>query len=576
MKTLCETGFQVKYLNGSVEACAASVREISKTVTELELKADLDYKNVDCVELVLHSEPIKSGDAGYYVVPAFCAGKAREYALCHFREREDEEFVFDRYYMPVVGIKHLDKCYIGILTGMRYELQQVVQIKDNIYTIKLRCPLKGKLPYDSIRLEIHDLGAEACWTDMAREYRGYQLSHGFQSLKERLNPELKYSLQAPNVRIHMGWKPVPCEIYEQTPENEPEVHVACTFQDVINLMEGYKAAGIQKAEFCLVGWNVSGHDGRWPQILPVESKFGGEAGLKKLIERAKELGYAMTCHTNSTDCYSIAENFDINDIAVEENGELSSPGAHWGGGRTYNCCPKRAYEISMETLPAVAELGFRGMHYIDVITASCVRDCHSEAHPVNKEESVAYFDNLFAEAKKMFGSIGSEGPLDAYMRNVDYTLYVSFADYRDTENCHELSDMRIPFWQMVYHGIVASNPYSRTINTAISDEPHDLLKVIEYGGKPQIYYYAQFVTDNSDWLGRGDFYCNTPKQITDSAQMVKKTMDIYDEMSYLQYEFMENHEQIEPNVFKITYSDGSVILVDYNKNTYSLCKAENT
>ncbi len=572
MKQLCDTVFQIKYLDGSVKDCAASVRKVSETVTELELKTALDYKNVDCIELTMHTETIKAGDDGYYVLPSSTGGKSRDYALCHFREREDGEYVFERYYMPVVGLKHLDKCYVGIFTGLRYELQQVVQIEDNTYTIKLRCPLKGKVPYDNIRLEIHDLGAEACWTDMAKEYRTYQLDHGFRSLKERLNPELQYSVAAPNVRIRMGWKPVPCVIHEQTLENEPEVYVACTFQDVINLMEGFKAEGIPKAEFCLVGWNVGGHDGRWPQILPAEGKFGGEEGLKKLIARAKELGYAMTCHTNSTDCYSIAENFDINDMAVEENGEVSTPGARWGGGRTYNCCPKRSYEISMETLPAVANLGFRGMHYIDVITASCVRDCHSEVHPVNKEESVAYFDNLFAEVKKMFGSTGSEGAHDAYMRNVDYALYVSFADYRDTVNCHPLNDKYIPFWQIVYHGIVASNPYSRTINTAASDEPRDLLKTIEYGGKPQIYYYAHFVTDGTDWLGRGDFRCNTPEQIADSAQMVKKTVDIYDELAYLQYEFMENHEQVEPNVFEITYSDGSVITVDYNKNTYNLVK----
>ncbi|MBQ4159669.1 MAG: hypothetical protein IJD83_01945, partial [Clostridia bacterium] len=71
----------------------------------------------------------------------------------------------------------------------------------------------------------------------------------------------------------MAWKPVPCTIAEQTPENEPDVHVACTFDDVIKVMEAYKKAGVSKAEFCLVGWNMKGHDGRWPQILPVEESI---------------------------------------------------------------------------------------------------------------------------------------------------------------------------------------------------------------------------------------------------------------------------------------------------------------
>ena len=45
-------------------------------------------------------------------------------------------------------------------------------------------------------------------------------------------------------------------------------------------------------------------------------------------------------------------------------------------------------------------------------------------------------------------------------------------------------------------------------------------------------------------------------------------------MQYLQYEYMEKHEEVEPNVFEVTYSDGSVVTVDYNKKTYRLKKAE--
>ena len=83
------------------------------------------------------------------------------------------------------------------------------------------------------------------------------------------------------------------------------MNVACSFEDVEALLEECKAMGIEHAEFCLVGWNIRGHDGRWPQVFPVEPAFGGEENLRKLIIRAKELGYSIVCHTNSTDAYSI-------------------------------------------------------------------------------------------------------------------------------------------------------------------------------------------------------------------------------------------------------------------------------
>ena len=61
----------------------------------------------------------------------------------------------------------------------------------------------------------------------------------------------------------------------------------------------------------MVGWNKSGHDGRWPQAFPVEEKLGGEEGLREAILHANKLGYYIAAHTNSSDAYTIADNFDV-------------------------------------------------------------------------------------------------------------------------------------------------------------------------------------------------------------------------------------------------------------------------
>lgn len=560
--------FFIKFKDGTSRSVKCSLNSLSQSVIEAELTAEIDYTNVEYIEFNLHTAPIKAGDEGYFTV------QKGDFGIAYFKERQDNEFIFKNLNMPVVGIKHLNKCTAVIVTGMPYDAQHVVSIKNNEYFMKIRFEFGGRIPYENIKLEIHDIDKEdADYCDIAREYRNYKLQHGFKAIKEKLNSELKYSIEAPNVRIRMAWKPVPCEIYEQTIENEPPVHVACNFDDVLCVMEAYKKAGIEKAEFCLVGWNMKGHDGRWPQILPVESSIGGEEGLRKVIKRAKELGYAMTCHTNSTDAYSVSEIFDEHDIALCEDGKKSVKAEYWSGGRMYNVCPKRGYEISMQTLPEVAELGFRGMHYIDVITCTPARECYSPEHPINKREGCEYFDKLFEKTKEMFGSVGSEGSYDHSLKNCDYVLYVSFADFMD-ESGYELVDKAIPFWQLVYHGIVQSNPYARTVNAIISDDKEDILKTIEYGGKPQIYYYARFVSDNKDWIGKNDFHCHTQEEVDYSAEKVKQIVDIYNELSCLQYEFMENHEEIKPNVFKTTYSDGSFTVVDYNTKTYSITTGE--
>ena len=48
------------------------------------------------------------------------------------------------------------------------------------------------------------------------------------------------------------------------------------------LVRRMQAAGLRKAVITLVGWNLGGHDGAYPQRFPVEPALGGEAGLRKL------------------------------------------------------------------------------------------------------------------------------------------------------------------------------------------------------------------------------------------------------------------------------------------------------
>ena len=116
-----------------------------------------------------------------------------------------------------------------------------------------------------------------------------------------------------------------------------------------------------------------------------------------------------------------------------------------------------------------------------------------------------------------------------------------------------------------------SNPNSGTINAVISSKKSDMLKLIEYGGRPVIYYYSHFTNNQNNWIADTDFRADTDKEIEFSAKCAKRQEDIYKEMSYLQFEFMEKHEKIADNIYKVSYSDGTEITVDYNAQTF-VCK----
>ena len=88
-----------------------------------------------------------------------------------------------------------------------------------------------------------------------------------------------------------------------------------------------------------------------------------------------------------------------------------------------------------------------------------------------------------------------------------------------------------------------------------------------------MYFNSKFGADRN-WMGDLDLHSQTDEQIEIGTDAVKKAYDEYQPLKHLQYEFMENHEKLSEGVYRTTYSDGTMITVDYNKETYTVEKPE--
>ena len=510
------------------------------------------------------------GEAGWYAV-ADVEHKGSH--LCKFTDKKDYEIVTKQDLMPIFGIKKADMCLLGIVEGMKQNFYVVVGVKDGKYYFKLRFEITKFGAKEDIVIKLVYLENQCDYNDMATEYRKYQLYKGnCIPLKERLNlrEELKYAIDAPEIRIRLGWKPAPPTVLEQTKENEPEMIVACNFDRVKDIIDELKNQGIDKAQLCLVGWNKSGHDGRYPQLFPVEEKLGGEKKLRELISYAQENGYQIVCHTNSTDCYSIADSFSEDIVCKKSDGSLNINETPWSGGRMYNLCPKVAGEYAKKALPKVAELGFKGIHYIDVMSVVPLRECYDKNHPSDKAQTLDCYNKIMNICHEQFGGFASEGAFDFAAKYLDYALYVSWSDLGNN-----FFDEEIPLWEMVYHGIILYNPSTVTVNCTIKGD-RSKLKLVEYGGRPSFYFYSKFMVggENDDWLGREDLICDTDEQLKYAVSKVKEGYECYKQLADIHTEFMQKHKQVSENVFEVTYSNGSVIKVDYNKMIFDFVAPE--
>ena len=507
----------------------------------------------------------KKGDAGYWVVPTGQFGTFRCDAGRHACSWPT---------MSMFGMKTPAKTYVAIVKGLKYYFTALVEAKDGVY--RQSCVLNEEQctePYEDFAIEWRTLsGDEADYSGMARAYRKYQLDRGaVKPFRERVkgNETLRYAVLAPEIRIRQAWKPVPSPVPEQVPENEPAIKkVAVTFDRVGDIARELKRQGVGKAELCLVGWNIGGHDGRWPQCFPPEEKLGGEAKLRQCIRDTRDCGYLIVPHGNFRDAYRIAENWDVEYLIKDKDGDpVQAHSQFWGGGRQFQICPRRGYEFhSSREMPRMAALGFRGMGYFDVVTILLAPKCDDPRHPLNRAEAARFWGKSAELSRKFFGGFASEGSLDHFAGSLDSVLYASFGDPRSKNK--GLVDGMLPVWQLCYNGIIANNPFTTTVNFTAQDR-YSRLKLLEYGGRPNFYFYSKFVDDGTDWMGKSDLGCATDAELRASVAKIKEGWDVWSKVNHLQFEYMKRHAKVAEDVYLTEWEEGTRLLTNYRKEPFA-------
>lgn len=537
-------------------------------------------------EATVRRDEIPAGTATVEILPDFARARTGDdgYAvtsdgfLASFRA-ENGEYVVDgwpwnRNFLPLFGMKTAaGRGFAGIVRTLREEMRVKVTATNGVYTVSPVFELFRKVPEKDLVVDYYPLaGIDASYAGMARLYRREQLARGaVRPLAERAKtqPELAKAARNVELRIRLGWKPVPSPVLEQTPSNEPPVRVAATFARCRELVRRLCDAGTTNVEICLVGWQKGGHDGCWPQVFPVEPALGGEAELRALVAEAKAAGMQIVGHTNSTDGYTLADCWDWDLVSKDEEGRPRK-GDVWGGGQMYWLCPKRVYErFYPQVCRDVGALGFRGLQYVDVMTfLPNASRCLDPRHPLLPEEAVPYYGRMMRDWRAAVGGFASEGPWDVNAGDLDFVLYCCF----ETPKLNPLLDRAIPLWQLVYNGIILQNPFTSTVN-ACCKPAAKRLKLAEFNGRSTGYVHSRFVSDGGDWMSKSDaedLRLVTSADLDRTVRLVTEMAREYAARADLQFVFMEDHEETSPGVFTATYSNGVKTVTDYVRGTFEV------
>lgn len=500
----------------------------------------------------------EAGDPGFYLLPYNSS------VLTRFLERENCELRAANAALAFFAVGKKDAVYV-VVPERYYDFTYTARCRDGHYEICLELDFSEQPPSDDVILNVLRLHADADYNDVAHAVRHDRLQKGeiaFLKDKCRSRECLDYFRRYPLIRIRMGWKPVPPPILHQTPENEPPMQVACDFARVRDIADELARQGVEGATLSLVGWNPRGHDGRWPQMFPVEEALGGEEELKKTIAHVQSLGYRITCHTNCLDHYEIADIFDWDNIALRKDGSYRQIG-EWGGGAAYRACPEKQLSLAKEQLPRVRALGFEGVHYIDVLSIGYPDPCFSEKHPCSTRRGIECMQEIMLDTKQLFGGFSSEGGFDFTIGELDFSLY-----NRLKPSCEpmpkksELIDEYIPMWELIYHGITLYNPCSGTVNFSVKGADEETTFML-MGGIPTFYFYSKFLHSGNNWMGESDLTCGTDEELVNSVAAIRHAMELYRVHTDRQFVLIDSFRHTENGLHVMRYKDGVEFVGNY-------------
>ncbi len=525
------------------------------------------FENSQKVTVTSDDFSANAGDDGFYIIPRSISILGD--TLIKFTERNDTEYFCKKPIMCSMAVKTPDFC--GLVRFERnYRAGFIATVADNRYSTGVVYEFDDKEKevydkvYDDIRIEIIKLPDAKTAGDFAKAERELRLSRGeITTLKEKCEREIvDYSRKHPVIRIRMGWKQSPSPYKHQHKDNEPMMHTAVTFARVRDIADELKRQGVEGADLQLVGWNKAGHDGRFPQLFPVEEALGGEAELRKTVEYVKSLGYKISLHTNLIDSYEIADCFRWDDVCVRQDGKYLQRG-DYSGGYAYIVCPKKQYDNNKEHLRLIKELGLNGIHFTDVISIVQPDVCHSEAHPCNTTEGIAISQKIMKETREALGAFSSEGAYDFAVPELDYALYVCFGDGFGATDI-PICDAFIPYYELTYHGIILYNPMSPTVNFTIKNT-RDRLLFFMRGGRPTFYIYSRFKANGKDWMGLVDLACDSNESLEKAAKAIAEGEKQYKAFADRQFIYMKDYTVLENGIEVAEYQDGVRFVANFSE-----------
>lgn len=422
----------------------------------------------------------------------------------------------------------------------------------------------GKLSYErKIKFIFHENGD---YNTVAKDYRQYLIDNNqFVSIDDKIKKNR-------NIEKLIGCAVLHHKIYSKINEkskfydkNGTNETLYATFYERAEQMKKLKELGLDKLYIHTDGWGKDGYDNNHPYILPPCEDAGGWDGLKEFARVSRDLGYIFALHDQYRDFYYSSPAFDMNKAITNIDG--SHPYCSiWDGGEHTFLCASQALEFVKKTYSELEENGVdvQGA-YLDVFSVMNGDECFNPNHKVTREQSIKHRAECFDYLNEKGMIMSSEEPAMQLLNHLALVHHGPFT-LRPQENGQAVG-IPIPLGNLVFHDCIMV-PWNWFNNWGIPKGDDGDLYCALYAGMPYLQPFGTGLSKVGTDNRTADTELLDDESLKKEIERVKPLCDLQARLynkEMVKHEFLGSYRRQ-----KATYSDGTSVIIDLDKNTYEI------
>lgn len=342
-----------------------------------------------------------------------------------------------------------------------------------------------------------------------------------------------------------------------------------TFKEAMDMVNNLKDKGITNQVINYQGWSNGGYYADVYDKITKLSTLGGKKNLEALDDLVSSIGGTLYVDVPFQKVTTISKRYNVTRESARYYGAgyvaefgLVSPttlrktaALGYDENEFYLISPKFLSRYVDDFTKAISKVDVSGISLRDL--ADTLHSDKKRTEVINRETALnvvlAQFDKLKNTNKSIMVSGGND-------YSFAYASHIIDAPIDDNE--FRIIDAEIPLYEMIIHGCI---DYAGSLmNYKDSDYDMAVLKMIEYGASPRY----QFTSENANEMKKtalNRFYSTSFDSWKEEAAKTYNTVNGV--LKNVSAATIVNHEILEDGVRKVTYSNGVVVYVNYNKTS---------